>query len=98
MWLYLIAAFLLVVGVIGGILSGGIFTIVVLPLGVIVLLAALAAGMWARGAGASAHGGKSEIEPRPLPHTNRPQPGTHGIEVPAGEETARVLGYRETPA
>ena len=63
MWLYLIAGFLLVVGVIGGLLSGGIFTIVVLPLGVIVLLAALAAGMWARGAGASAHGGKSRSSP-----------------------------------
>jgi len=82
MWLYMIAAFLLVVGIIGGIVSGGIFTIVVLPLGVIVLAAGAAAGMWSRSAGASAHGDVTEIEPRPLPHSNRPQPGTHGTSSP----------------
>lgn len=70
--------FLLVVGVIGSIFSGGIFTILVLPLGVIVLLVAFAGGMWGRGSGASTHGDATEIEPRPLPHTNRPQPGTYG--------------------
>ena len=82
MWLYLVAAFLLAVGVIGAIFSGGIFTIMVLPLGVLVLLVALAAGIWARGSGASAHGDMADIEPRPLPHTNRPQPGTHGTTSP----------------
>jgi hypothetical protein len=82
MWLYLVAVFLLVIGVIGGVVSGGIFTIVVLPAGVIVLLGAIAAGMWSRGAGASAHGGASEIEPEPLPHTNRSQPGTSGASSP----------------
>jgi hypothetical protein len=82
MWLYIIAAVLLVFGLVGGIFTGGIFTIVVLPLGVIVLVGALVFGMWSRGAGASAHGGQSEIEPRPLPHTNRPQPGTTGTTSP----------------
>jgi hypothetical protein len=78
MWLYLIAAFLLVVGVIGGIASGGIFTIIVLPVGVIVLLVALAIGMRLRGSGASAHGEAGGIAPLPRPHTKRPQPGTSG--------------------
>ncbi len=76
-------------GLIGSISSGGIFTIVVLPLGVIVLVAALAAGMWARGVGASAHGEAREIEPAPLPHTNRPQPGTHGTSSPEELVNAR---------
>lgn len=89
MWLYIIAAVLLVFGVIGGIFTGGIFTIAVLPLGVIVLVAALVVGLWSRGTGASAHGEAGEIEPRPLPHTNRPQPGTHGTSSPEDLVDAR---------
>jgi hypothetical protein len=82
MWLYMIAAVLLVLGLVGTVFGGGIFTILVLPLGVIVLIVALVVATWSRGAGASAHGDKSEIEPRPLPHTNRPQPGTAGTTSP----------------
>ena len=84
MWLYIIAVLLLVFGIVGSVVSGGIFTILVLPLGAIVLLGAVVAGMWARSTGARAHGGKSasEIEPRPLPHTNRPQPGASGTTSP----------------
>jgi len=83
MWLYMIAVVLLVLGIGGGVLTGGIFTIVVLPLGAIVLVAAIFAGFWARSTEAR-HGGKSasEIEPRPLPHTNRPQPGASGTTSP----------------
>ncbi|MGA8333921.1 MAG: hypothetical protein WB761_04215 [Solirubrobacteraceae bacterium] len=91
MWLYMIAVVLLIFGIGGSIVSGGIFTIVVLPLGAIVLVSALVVSMWARSTGAGAHGGKSssEIEPRPLPHTNRPQPGTSGTTSPGELVDAR---------
>jgi hypothetical protein len=84
MWLYMIAVALLVLGIGGSVLSGGIFTILVLPLGAIVLVCAVVVGMWARSTQAAGHGGQSaaEIEPRPLPHTNRPQPGASGTTSP----------------
>jgi hypothetical protein len=80
MWLYMIAAVLLVFGLGGAVLTGGIFTIVVLPLGAIVLVAAIVVGMGAHGSGAGSVDG--EYEPSPLPHTNRPQPGTSGTTSP----------------
>lgn len=84
MWLYMVALVLLVAGIVGGVLTGGIFTIVLLPLGVIVLIAAIVTGLWARGAGASAHDLRSgaELEPADLPHTTRPQPGASGTTSP----------------
>jgi hypothetical protein len=84
MWLYLVAVVLLVMGLVGGVLTGGIFTIVVLPLGVIVLIAALAFGMWARTAVSETGGEKSTAEsaPQPLPHSARPQPGAAGTSSP----------------
>jgi hypothetical protein len=78
----MIAAVLVVIGLVGAVFTGGIFTILVLPIGVIVLVGAVVVGMWSRGSGATAHGDQSEIEPRPLPHTNRPQPGTSGTTSP----------------
>lgn len=94
MWLYIVAFVLLVVGVIGSIFSGGIFTIIVLPLGVVVLLGAIIAAMWARSSGAR-DGDKeaSRYEPRPLPHTNRPQPGTSGPNSP--EELVDIRGQAQ---
>ncbi len=84
MWLYMIAAVLLVLGLAGGVLTGGIFTIVVLPLGVIVLIAAFVMAMWSRTAVSESGGEKSASagEPRPLPHTHRPQPGSAGTSSP----------------
>lgn len=75
MWLYMIAAFLILVGIIGGVFSGGIFTIVFIPLGVIMVVAAVLFGMWGRasraGAGAETRGGSETraSEPAPLRHT-----------------------------
>jgi hypothetical protein len=84
MWLYILAAVLLVFGIGGSIVSGGIFTILVLPLGAIVLVCAIVVAMWARSTEVAAHGGQSasEMEPRPLPHSNRPQPGSSGTTSP----------------
>jgi len=75
MWLYLIGGFLLVVGIVGGLLTGGIFTIVLIPLGAIVLVSAVAYAAWARAQQGSAGGSTEATDAprRPLPH-RRPEP------------------------
>ena len=84
MWLYIIAAFLLILGVAGGALTGGIFTIVVLPLGVIVLIVAFVTAMWSRTAVSRTGGEKSMPagDPRPLPQSGHAQPGSTGTSSP----------------
>jgi hypothetical protein len=81
MWFYMVAAFLLLVGIIGGVASGGIFTIVFIPLGAIMLVVAVLMGMWHR-AQAGQGGGQtagSKTEQAPLRHTppqGAPTPAT----------------------
>ena len=64
MWFYMIALFLLAVGIIGGVASGGIFTLIFIPLGVIMLIVAVVLGMWHRAqqgaAGGQTEGSKTE--------------------------------------
>jgi predicted phage tail protein len=73
MWLYMIAVFLVLVGIIGGVASGGIFTLIFVPLGVIMVAVAVISGMWSRAHQASA-GGQTDASKaeQPLRHT-RPQ-------------------------
>jgi hypothetical protein len=72
MWFYMIAGFLFLVGIIGGAASGGIFTLIFIPLGLVMLAVALVAGMLGRSsqdrAGAGSEPSKSN-EPAPLRHT-----------------------------
>lgn len=91
MWLYMIAIVLLVLGLVGGVFTGGIFTIVVLPLGVIVLIAAFAIAMRSRTAVSETGGEKNTpvADPRPLPHTSRAQPGSAGTSSPEDLADAR---------
>lgn len=91
MWLYMIAGFLLLVGIIGGVASGGIFTIVFIPLGAIMLVVAVLAGMWGRASQGSAGGEthSSKTEQAPLRHT-RPQ-GTPRPSTPEELADARRL-------
>jgi hypothetical protein len=56
MWLYMIAGLLFLVGIIGGVASGGIFTIIFIPLGAIMLVSAVLFGMWGRASQGSAGG------------------------------------------
>jgi hypothetical protein len=74
MWLYILAFFLLIFGIGGSIVSGGIFTIVLLPLGFIALVTAVGAGAFGRSAqrrhGGSAAGGPSTGRPLPTGHSN----------------------------
>lgn len=84
MWLYMIAGFLVLVGIVGGLASGGIFTLIFIPLGLIMLIAAVLFGMWGRasraGAGAETRGGSETTRsgPAPLPHTP-----SHGPAAPS---------------
>jgi hypothetical protein len=71
MWFYMIAVFLVLVGIIGGVASGGIFTLIFIPLGAIMLVVAVLTGMWARAREGSAGGQTqgSKTEQAPLRHT-----------------------------
>jgi hypothetical protein len=84
MWLYLVALVLIVVGLIGGILSGGILLIIFIPLGLVAIGTAVGSGLLARSAehrtGARGHEGPHAGHP--LPHT-LPKSGGH---VPTSPE------------
>ncbi|HJS94588.1 MAG TPA: hypothetical protein VJ741_10015 [Solirubrobacteraceae bacterium] len=76
MWFYMIAVFLVLVGIIGGVASGGIFTLIFIPLGAIMFVVAVLMGMWHRAQQGSS-GGQTEgskTEQAPLRHT--PAQGT----------------------
>jgi hypothetical protein len=82
MWLYLIVGALAVVGLAGGAVMGGVFTIVLLPIAAIVLVGGLVYTAMGRAgerqqsggpAGAGARGGGA-TQP-PLPHSAPSQPG-----------------------
>jgi len=75
MWLYIVIAVLVGVGLLGGVLLGGVFTIVLLPLALIVLISGIVYAMWNRSlegsAGASTEA--SQVPDRPLPRERSPQ-------------------------
>jgi predicted membrane metal-binding protein len=69
MWFYPVIALFVLLGLVGGVLAGGIFTIVLLPLAAIVLIsAAVYAGLGAAAQRRSGGGGGSE---RPLPTSQK---------------------------
>ena len=75
MWVYLIVAALIVIGVVGGLTGGGIFTIVLIPLALIVLAASVLFSLWARAAQGSAGADVNDTHgsERPLPHSPQQQ-------------------------
>jgi hypothetical protein len=79
MWLYLIVVALAAIGIFGGIFAGGIFTIVLLPIALIVLLSGLGYSLVARAAAEKA--GAADAD-NPLPH----QPRTESSHVPTTPE------------
>jgi hypothetical protein len=89
MWLYLIAGFLVLLGIVGGILTGGIFTIVILPLGAVMLFGAVVVAMWSRATQGSAGGetSASGTEHPPLRHTAPPE--TSSVNTPEDLVDAR---------
>jgi hypothetical protein len=76
MWFYMIGAVLVLLGLIGLILGGGIYTIALIPIGFVVFVSAVGYAMWGR-AQAGAAGGETEGAPaaqEPLPHQRRREP------------------------
>ena len=76
MWLYPLIGLLVVLGLIGTLLGGGIFTIALIPIGAIILFTSLAFGLWSRSSQGAA-GGDTDAGPssrRPLPRRLRGQP------------------------
>ena len=71
MWLYIIVVALVVIGIFGGIFAGGIFTIVLLPLALIVLIASVA---WRSLGQMAAESQPQSPSEKPLPH-NSPSAG-----------------------
>lgn len=77
MWLYILALVLVIVGIVGGVASGGIFTIIFVPLGLIAAGSAALFAMWGRSAQRNA-GGDADASPstaRPLPHAQERDSG-----------------------
>jgi hypothetical protein len=76
MWLYLLGGALIVVGLVGGVFSAGVFAFVLIPLGIIAI--ASAAGYSAMGRAAQRRSGADvNAHPsttRPLPHTSPGEP------------------------
>ena len=68
MWLYIFVVPLVVVMVIGGLLAGGIFTIVFLPIALIIIAATIIYTMWAQSTQPQNIPGERE-RVKPLPHT-----------------------------
>jgi hypothetical protein len=64
MWFYPIVGLLVVLAILGGVLLGGVFTIVLVPLALIAAGAAIAYSLAARASEPSASGGTDD---RPLP-------------------------------
>jgi hypothetical protein len=87
MWLYMIVAALVVLGLAGGALMGGVFTIVLIPIALILLVGGLIYMAMGR-AGERRQGGGGA--PAPLPHSAASQPG-HVRTSPEGLTDARRL-------
>ena len=82
MWLYIVALVLVVFGVVGGFASGGIFTIIFVPLGLLIVVSAAVYG-WMGGSAQR----RAEAEPpagaeQPLPSV----PGRDSGHVPTSPE------------
>ena len=83
MWLYLVGIVLVVLGL-AGLAAGGIFTLVLVPLGLIAIASAAGYSAWDRAA-ASRAGAETNAHPttnRPLPH----HPRREGGHVPTSPE------------
>jgi hypothetical protein len=90
MWAYLIAGALFLIGVVGAAVGGGIFTIVLIPIAILIAVAALLFSMWGRAAqgagGAGTH--ESHTADRPLP-TSHQRPSGRAPSSPEGLADAR---------
>jgi len=88
MWLYLIGAVLVLLGIAGA-FAGGIFTIILIPIGFVIIASAAGYSMFGRSAhraaGASTHARPTTA---PLPHST-PSPSGHESTSPEALADAR---------
>lgn len=70
MWLYLIGIVILIAGVVGSIATGGIFTLILIPVGIVVVASAAGYSMMGR-INATRQGGTHghPSQGQPLPHS-----------------------------
>lgn len=91
MWLYMLGIVLVVLGL-AGLFAGGVYTIVLVPVGVIVLVSAVAMGEFSRRSQARAGGSTGPSQEReaekPLPTSHPPDP-SHVRTSPEGLADAR---------
>jgi len=90
MWLYMIAVALIAIGLLGGIALGGIFTLVLVPLGLIAIVSGIAHAVVTRSAATSTEAADTTRPERPL-RTSQPRDSGH---VPTDPE-ALVNARRE---
>jgi len=87
MWLYIFIVPLAIIMLVGGLLAGGIYTIVFLPIAVIIAVAAVLYTMW--GSRTSRETVPSEREDvRPLPHSG------HGNTAPTPSTPDQLVDAR----
>ncbi len=72
MWFYPLLIALVILAVLGGTLAGGVYTIILIPLAVVVVVSAAVYAMWGRAiqgsAGAATDASAAGTSERPLPH------------------------------
>ena len=73
MWFYPLLLAVVILAIVGGTLAGGIYTIVLVPLAVIVVVSAVVYALWGRALEGSAGGSTdaSHVSDQPLPHRRR---------------------------
>ena len=69
MWLGLMLAIIIVLALVASIFSGGIFTIVVLPLAVVIAFVVMIVAAWGRGSARSKDPPRESAGRAPLPHS-----------------------------
>jgi hypothetical protein len=70
MWLAFPLIFALVFALIGGVLLGGVFTLVLVPLVIVIAVSAFGYAIWARAAGAAGSKEQPGTAGEPLPHSS----------------------------
>jgi hypothetical protein len=90
MWLFLPVVVLVAAAVVGGAFAGGIYTIVLIPLAVIALFAAIVYGYFTGGAQRAAEGRRGRSRP-PAPPTTQ-----HDASAPAPSTPEELVDARRS--
>lgn len=90
MWFYPLLLVLVILAIVGATLAGGVYTIVLVPLAVIVVISAVLYALWGRALQGSAGGSTdaSHVSAEPLPHRHR-RPSGRAPSSPEGLADAR---------